>query len=122
MKAAGRSSEQIGFDLLSGSIGSTDHLLAKHKGGLDNICNYGLSSSFKNAEKAHERFSVVLRKDPKIRSLYAKRQMNRLIELSNDGTFKKIGLPKSYIFDFAHALEKLSYPEPPLRLDLSKLK
>jgi hypothetical protein len=121
MKSVGRSNEQIGYDLFSSSIGTADHLLAKHKGGEDNIGNYALSSSFKNSEKAHERFSIVLRKNPAIRK-YAQKQIDRLIELSNNGTFYKIGLDKSYITNYAYKLEKLSYPENPLILDLHKLK
>ncbi len=121
MKAESRSSSQIGYDLFSGAIGTADHILAHHKGGKDLINNYVLSSGFMNSEKAHERFSIFLRKNPDIR-IYAQNHIDRLIELANEGVFKKIGLPVTYITDLANKLEKLSKPGPPLILDTSALK
>lgn len=121
MKAESRSSSQIGYDMLSGAIGTVDHILAHHKGGKDNISNYVLSSGYMNSEKAHERFAIFLRKNPEIR-IYAQNHIDRLIELANAGVFKKIGLSKSYITDLARRLEKLSASDPPLILDTSALK
>lgn len=122
MKEEARSSSQIGYDLLSGSIGSADHILAQHKGGKDNISNYVLSSGYMNSQKAHERLAIFLRKNPEIR-IYAQNHIDRLIELANAGVFKKIGLPKSYITDLANRLEKLSKSSlTSLILDTSALK
>ncbi|MCM1339604.1 MAG: hypothetical protein NC191_08040 [Muribaculaceae bacterium] len=121
MKSANRSSGQIGYDLFSGAIGSADHLVAQHKGGKSDLSNYVLSSGYMNSEKAHERFSIMLRKNPMIR-VYAQRQMDRLIELANAGVFKEVGLSKNYIYDLARNLKKLSAPQPPLILDTSALK
>ena len=52
----------------------------------------------------------------------AQKHINRLIELYNDGTFKKVGLTKWYITNLAKRLYRLSPPEKPIVVDLSKLK
>lgn len=121
MKAADRSAEQIVYDLLGGSCGTVDHLLAAHENGASSLANYGLASAYKNSKKAHQSLAVCLEKEPEIR-LYSQRQINRLIELANDKTFKKVGLSPYYIISLAKKLEKLSSKENPLILDTSKLK
>ena len=121
MKAAGRSAEQIVFDLLGGACGTVDHLLAAHNKGASSLANYGLASAYKNSQKAHQSLAVLLDKNPDVR-IYCQRQINRLIELANNKTFKKIGLDPSYIISLAKKLEKLSPKNDPLILDTSKLK
>lgn len=122
MKSADRSSEQIGYDLLSGSIGTVDHLLPRKKKNISNISNYVLSSARTNSDKAHSRLSVYIRKNPDIR-LYAQRHVNRLIELANDGTFKEVGLPVSYITTLKNHVYEMTKDETnPLILDISALK
>ena len=122
MKAADRSAEQIGYDLLSGSIGAVDHLLAHHyKRGLDNIDNYGLSSAYMNSKKAHMSFSIFLRKNPEI-SEYCQAQTDRLIELANVGVFEEIGFSPNYIRSFARQILKLTKDDAPLILDTNALK
>lgn len=121
VKSANRSSEQIGFDLLSGSVGTAEHLVPASKKGADSILNYGLASSYMNSERAHRDFKLQLKKYPEI-YVYCQRQVDRLIELANSGVFKKIGLSKSYINTFVNKLYKLSPKEAPLIIDTSKLK
>lgn len=121
MKSADRSSEQIGYDLLLGSLGTADHLVAAKKGGADDLFNYGLASAYMNSVKAHMDFKEFLKKNPQI-AVYCQRQVDRLIELANAGIFSKIGLTTSYINTFASKIHKLSPKENPLNLDISKLK
>ena len=121
MKSAGRSPQQIGYDLFQGSLGSVDHLLAAHKGGSDSISNYALTSAHLNSKKAHQRFAITLTKNPEIR-VYAQRHMDKLIELANAGVFDYVGLNKGYIFSLARRVEKLSPKDDPLILDTSALK
>lgn len=121
MKAADRSAEQIVYDLLGGACGTVDHLLAAHNKGASSLANYGLASANKNSQKAHQSLAVLLEKNPDVR-IYCQRQINRLIELANNKTFKKIGLGPTYIISLAKKLEKLSSKNDPLILDTSKLK
>lgn len=121
MKAADRSAEQIVYDLLGGACGTVDHLLAAHNKGASSLANYGLASAHKNSQKAHQSLAVLLDKNPDVR-IYCQRQINRLIELANNKTFKKIGLEPTYIISLAKKLEKLSSKNDPLILDTSKLK
>lgn len=121
MKSANRSAQQIGYDMFQGSLGTVDHLLAAHKGGCDAIENYALSSAFMNSQKAHQRLSVMLRKNPEIRN-YCQKHVDRLIELANCGVFEFVGLSKQYIKSLARRIEKLSPKDDPLILDLSALK
>ena len=121
MKAAERSSEQIGYDLLGGSVGTADHLIPAIKGGDNNISNYGLASAYMNSKRAHTDFKLLLQMNPMI-YVYCQRQVDRLIELANNGIFSKIGLSKSYIKIFANKLCKLSPKGTPLIIDTNKLK
>ena len=50
------------------------------------------------------------------------KQVDRLIELYNDGTFKKIGLPKHYITNFVRRMYNLSPEDNRLILNIDKLK
>ena len=120
LKEAERSDEQIVFDMLSGSVGSIDHLLSLKKGGKNFLYNYGLSSSYMNSEKAHSSFSTFLLKDPQI-AKYVQRQINTLISLANSGVFDKINLDKFYILNLAKTLEKLSSKNNPLNINTDKL-
>ena len=107
--------------MLGGACGTVDHLLAAHNKGASSLANYGLASAYKNSQKAHQSLAVLLDKNPDVR-IYCQRQINRLIELANNKTFKKIGLDPSYIRSLAKKLEKLSPKNDPLILDTSKLK
>ncbi len=115
------SSEKIGYDLLSGSICSIEHLIPKSKGGKDDISNYGLASAYTNSERSNVGFTCQLRIHPETYE-NCQKYVNRLIELCNAGIFKKIEFPRSYIEQFAAKIKKLSPKENPLILDLSKLK
>lgn len=121
IKASNRSDEQIGFDLLSGSYGTVDHLKASHNGGLDTLSNYALASAYKNSLKAHKSFAEFYRQDPMIAE-YAARQIDWLIYLANSypKIFKEAGLHKSYIKHLAKTLEKLS-KDPTLIFDTRRL-
>ncbi len=121
MKSAGRSPQQIGYDMFQGSLGTVDHLLADHKGGKSSIENYALSSAAANSKKAHQRLAIMINNNPKIR-IYAQRHIDKLIELANAGVFDYVGLNKGYIFSLARRVEKLSPKDAPLILDTSALK
>lgn len=121
MKSAERSSEQIGFDLISGSVGTAEHLVPSKNNGQDSILNYGLASAYMNSERAHRDFKLQLKRYPEIR-IYIQRQVDRLIELANSGVFSKIGLSKLYIKTYVNKLYKLSSKETPLIIDTSRLK
>lgn len=107
VKEATRSSEQIMYDLLSGSVGSVDHFIASHNGGKDSLFNYVLSSSYMNSVKAHMPFDKFAKKYPEIiKTSY--RQVNRLKKLAEDGVFDEIGLEKYYIESLVKKIERAS--------------
>ncbi len=121
MKAENRSNDQIGFDLLAGSLGTIDHLVASHNGGLDRLSNYALSSAYMNSKKAHKSFAECYRHDPKIAE-YAERQIERFIYLyhTQRNIFKDANLDKGYIIGLARTLERLS-KDPTLIFDTRRL-
>ena len=121
MKEAKSSSDKIGYDLFAGSIATLDHLVPFSKGGKDTINNYGLTSAFNNSKRGNQPLSALLEENPKT-YINCQKQIDRLIELSNNGTFKAIGLNKWYIINFANMMKKLSPEEKPLILDISRLK
>jgi hypothetical protein len=119
MKAAARSEDQIGYDLLSGSDGCIDHLVASAMGGNDSMSNYALSSAYKNSLKAHKSFARCYKEDPNIAE-YAQRQIDRLISLHAHGITRRIKLDKSYISHLPKRLERLS-KDPSLKFDVPAL-
>lgn len=121
VKAANCSSEKIGFDLIEGSTGSIEHLVPFASKGNDSLENYAISTAYYNSERGNRTMPQQLKQHPEIYQ-NAQRHINRLIELYNDGTFKKVGLTKWYITNLAKRLYRLSPPEKPIVVDLSKLK
>lgn len=121
IKEANRSSAQIGYDLLADSVGSADHLVTAKAGGESGIYNYVLASRRFNSERAHRKLETVIEKDSNIRT-YSQRQIDRLIDLSNNGVFKICGLSASYIQTIARKIRKLSPSNAPLNIDTNKLK
>ena len=120
MHSATHSSEKIGYDIFCGSVGTAEHLLPSLHGGSNYIDNLGLATSFLNSERGHRHMDTQLRKYPEIYE-NAQKYVNRLIELYNDGTFKKLGIDKSYILSFVSKMRKMAPAEHPLILDTSKL-
>lgn len=121
MKCVEYSSDKIGYNLVSGSAGSIDHLVPFKKNGKDSLENYGISSAYYNSERAERSMIQQLRRYPKTYE-NCQKQVDRLIELYNNGTFKKVGLSKQYIFNFARRMYNLSPPEKRLDLSLDGLK
>lgn len=121
VKAANSSSEKIGYDLLEGSTGSIEHLIPFANKGKDSLENYGISTAYYNSERGNRNMEQQLLRHPETYR-NCQKQVNRLIELYNNGTFEKIGLSKWYILNFARRMFRLSPPDNPLVLDLSKLK
>ena len=120
VKAANSSSEKIAYDLLQGSTGSIEHLVPFANKGKDIIENYGITTAYYNSERGNRSMEQQLLRHPETYR-NCQKQVNRLIELCNNGTFTKVGLNKWYIINFAKKMFKLSPPDNPLVLDLSKL-
>ena len=121
MKAVDYSSEKIGYDMIVGSMGSIEHLTPKKRGGEDSMANYALTSVYTNNDRALAPFMQQLKMHPEI-YINAQKHVDRLIELYNNGTFKKIGLSRAYIINLISKLYKMSPPENRLVIDASKLK
>ena len=119
-KSADYSSSKIGYNLIAPSEGSIEHLIPYIKRGKDLISNYGLTTKFYNSERGDKPMAQYLRLHPEA---YAncQKQVDRLIELYNDGTFDKIGLSKWFIINFVQKMYKLSPPEKRMVLDIGKL-
>lgn len=121
VKSADYSSEKIGYELISGSMGSIEHLTPVKKGGDDSLYNYALAAAETNGERGHRSFEEQLKKHPET-YINAQKYADRLIELYNDGTFSKIGLQRGYIQSFASKVYKMSPAENRLVIDLSRLR
>ncbi len=121
VKATGSSSEKIGFDMIYGTMGSIEHLTPAKRGGEDKLCNYALASVSMNEERAHKSFREQLKKHPETYQ-NCQKYVDRLIELYNDGTFKKLGLSRAYILSYVSKVYKMSPEENRLVIDISKLK
>lgn len=120
MKCVEYSSDKIGYNMVAGSAGSIDHLIPFVKNGKDDLQNYGISSAYYNSERAQRPMQQQLKKYPQTYE-NCQKQVDRLIELYNAGTFKKVGLPKHYITNFARRMYNLSPEDNRLVLDIDKL-
>ncbi len=120
VKSALSSSEKIFQDLFSGARGTIEHIIPSVKNGKDYLTNYALASAWMNNERAHRSFAEQLRKYPEIYRT-AQNHVDRLIELYNNGIFEKAGMTRGYIINLVELLHRLSPPEKPLELDISKL-
>lgn len=121
VKAANTSSEKIGYDLIEGSTGCIEHLIPFANKGKDSLENYAISTSYFNSERGNRSMIQQLALHPETYD-NCQKQVNRLIDLYNNGTFKKVGLTKWYIINLAKRMYKLSPTEHRLVLDLSRLK
>ena len=120
VKSATSSSEKIGYDLLSRSIGTVEHLLPQTHGGEDYWSNLALATSEMNSERAHRKMPMQLQKHPETYE-NCQKYVDRLIELHKNKILKKFGLGEWYIINFAEKMYKMSPPDKRMVLDLSKL-
>ena len=120
VKYAGDTSNKIGYHMMKDSVVSIDHLVPKKGGGANTLKNFGLSSAGVNREKSNIPFDEFVKMHPETYE-NCQKQVDRLIELCNDGTFDKLEIPRSYIKDFATTILNISPPEKRIILDISKL-
>lgn len=121
MKCQDYSSDKIGYCMVNGSAGSIEHLLPYSKKGKDCIENYGITTAYYNSERGERSMAQQLILHPEAYE-NCQKQVDKLIELHNNGVFKKIGLSKYYIQNFARMMYKLSPDDNKLVLNLDKLK
>lgn len=121
MKHAELSSEKIGNSIVKSSSGSIDHLVPYSKKGRNCIENYAITTAYFNSERGHRTIAEQLRIHPETYN-YCQKYVDRLIELCNNGIFKKVQLTPSYITSFCKLMLKLSPKEKPLILHIDKLK
>lgn len=121
VKSAANSSEKIGYDLLYGSTGSIEHLIPLKTNGHDCLENYAISTAYYNSERGHRSMPQQLKLHPEAYE-NCQKQVDRLIELYNDGTLEEVGLSKWYIINLVQKMYKLSSPDKRMVLDISKLK
>ena len=107
--------------MVNGSAGSIEHLLPYSKKGKDCIENYGITTAYFNSERGERSMAQQLILHPEAYE-NCQKQVDKLIELHNNGVFKKIGLSKYYIQNFARMMYKLSPDDNKLVLNLDKLK
>ncbi len=107
LKLSDCSCEKIGLQLFTDSFGSIEHLVPASKNGENNIKNYGFASMYLNSERGNKPFYQQLQEHPDIK-IYCQKCVDRLIELHNNGTFRKIGLDKNFIIDLKNRIYKIS--------------
>ncbi len=121
VKHNGDSCEKIGFYLLKESLASIEHIVPKINGGKNRLSNYGLCCVYINSKRSNMPFADWVRQNPMV-YINCQKYFNRLIELYNNGTFKKLGLDRSYITDLSKTIYNQSPPEAPIIINLSSLK
>lgn len=121
VKAANTSSEKIGYDLIVGSVGCIEHLIPFAKKGKDSLENYAITTAYFNSERGSRSMIQQLALHPETYK-NCQKQVDRLINLYNNGVFEKVGLTKWYIINLAKRMYRLSPPDNKLLIDLSRLK
>ena len=112
--------EKIGYELLYPSLGTIEHLQPTKSGGPNTLDNMALASKALNNERAHRTFERQLTLYPETYE-NCQKYADRLIQLYKSGVFRKVGLSKWYIINFARKMSKMSPKSKPLILDLKKL-
>lgn len=118
VKIQNESSEKIAYRILDPSMASVEHLTPASLGGEDELYNFACASRKENTERGNLLFTTQLKKIPKTK-VYAQKQMDRYIELANQGVFQKCKMPLSYIEDFKNKMYEKSQGR--IVLDTSKL-
>jgi hypothetical protein len=133
--------DKIGFYMLKDSVCSIEHIEPKtprqetkykirnkkkkkvgnNVAGKNHINNYGLCSVYINSKRTNIPFDEWVRQNPQVYK-NCQKYVNRLITLYNNGTFKKVGLNRSYILNFVERINKMSPQDKPIILDISALK
>lgn len=119
VKIQNESSEKIAYRILDPSMASIEHLTPASLGGEDELYNFACASRKENTERGNLLFTTQLKKRP-LTKIYAQRQMDKYIELANQGVFEKCKMPLSYIEDFKNTMYEKSQHR--IVLDTSKLK
>lgn len=119
VKIQNESSEKIAYRILDPSMASVEHLTPASLGGEDELYNFACASRKENTERGNLLFTTQLKKRP-LTKIYAQRQMDKYIELANQGVFEKCKMPLSYIEDFKNKMNEKSQGR--IVLDTSKLK
>lgn len=118
VKIQNETSEKIAYRILDPSMASVEHLTPASLGGEDELYNFACASRKENTERGNLLFATQLKKRPKTK-IYAQKQMDKLIELANQGIFKKCKMPLSYIEDLKNTMYEKSQHR--IVLDTSKL-
>lgn len=121
VKCANFTSAKIGISLLRNSVGSIEHLLPQSHGGKDAYSNYGLSAAITNTMRGCKSMEDYLRLHPEAYE-NCQKYVDRIVELTNKRILKRLGIPDTYIVEFANTMRRLSPKEKPMILDLSALK
>ena len=121
VKFSKSTSEKIGISLLRNSVGSIEHLKPQSHGGKDEYANFGLSASITNSLRGCMNMDDYLRLHPEAYE-NCQKYVDRMIELTNRKILRRIGIPESYITDFARTMRQLSPEEKPMILKLDALK
>lgn len=122
-KSSRNSSEKIGHDLLIGSIATIEHIVpfSDKKGEMDFVENYVFASTQMNSNRGNKPFAQWVRETP---SVYegAQKMIDKIILLKRVGILKQESFWNGYINNIVQRIQKLSPPEKPIIIDISRLK
>lgn len=117
LKLASEPAEKVGSRIMWPSLASVEHLLPRSCGGADEMSNFGGATARANSARKSIDFMEQLKICPNTPK-YCQMYVDRLIELYNDGTFRKHGVNPKYITDFKKTIYNLS--NKTIDLDISK--
>jgi hypothetical protein len=98
---------------------SVEHIKPFSKGGLNEMRNYGGASRIENAERSNMPFIQQMRRVPETPQ-NTQKYIDRIIDLYEEGYFKKYKVDPIYIEDYKETIKTES--EGTLVLDISKFK
>ncbi len=119
VKIASDPTDKILHRLVWGYLASVEHLKPKSEGGdRNNMANLGAARTVLNSERKSRDFTLWMEEHPEIRQ-NCQKYVDRLIELYQQGVFKKHDIDPKYILEFKNTIYELS--NHALDLDTSKL-
>lgn len=107
MKLLSEPCEKIGHRIIWPYIASVEHLWPRSVGGPDLMKNFAGATTRENSRRQSIEFTRQLKLKPNTPK-YCQMYVDRLVELNNQGVFKKIGLNPRYITDFRDTIYELS--------------
>lgn len=118
LKLSSEPSDKIAIKLMHPSIASIEHIRPRSEGGENELANYGVARAKINSTRSSIPLDEWVKIHPEVKK-NCQKYIDRLIDLSHAGIFKKYNINPDYILDFAITINEQSKGK--IHPDISRL-